>query len=132
RIRQDRQPRAGVRIGYRTALVGAGRQHDLLDAGREADVGDAELKIEGRAMRYFAMSLVWVLVFAVSAGFASAARSHRKASATCPGGRPRWVVADAQAQVYEAFESPNRPEVLGLFGCAYGREKSYLLGQPLE
>jgi hypothetical protein len=62
---------------------------------------------------------------------AGAVGVSRKASPKCSSGRSHVVVADAQAQIYEAPESPDLPEFLSVFGCVYGRRKPYVLGIPL-
>jgi hypothetical protein len=79
-------------------------------------------------MRQITIAIISSLVLIILTGSADAARTHKMASAQCPPGRSHLVVADAQAQVYEA---PEAPEYLGFFGCVYGQRRSYLLGHPL-
>jgi hypothetical protein len=75
--------------------------------------------------------LMGLALLCMATQWASAAAPRRKATTKCSSGRSHVVVADAQAQVYEAPESPNLPEYLSVFGCAYGRRKPYVLGIPL-
>jgi hypothetical protein len=83
-------------------------------------------------MRRLLIPLVPVCLLSFTAvPLAGAVGVNRKASTKCSSGRSHVVVADAQAQVYEAPESPNLPEYLSVFGCAYGRRKPYVLGIPL-
>jgi hypothetical protein len=79
------------------------------------------------AILIFSISLASLLAFSGSSG---AVASRRGTSTKCSSGHPHVIVANAQAQVYEAPESPRLPEFPGIFGCAYGRQKSYLLGSP--
>lgn len=80
-----------------------------------------------RQLGIAAISAGLVVMFAAPP--ASGARSH-KAAADCPAGRSHLIVADAQAQVYEAPAIASLPEYLDFIGCAYGQRKSYDLGIP--
>jgi hypothetical protein len=84
-------------------------------------------------MRRLLIPLVPVCLLSFMAvPLAGAVGVSRKASIKCSSGRSHVVVADAQAQVYEAPESSSaNPEYLVLFACAYGRHRSYLLGHSL-
>jgi DNA-binding beta-propeller fold protein YncE len=75
------------------------------------------------------ISSIVLTLFLASFGV-SAAGARGKAPAKCPPGRSHLVAVDAQAQVFEAPETPRLPEYPGFFGCAYGRRTSYLLGHP--
>jgi hypothetical protein len=84
-------------------------------------------------MRRLLIPLVPVCLLSFMAvPLAGAVGVSRKASMKCSSGRSHVVVADAQAQVYEAPETPQLPGYLDLFGCVYGQHKSYLLGSPLS
>jgi hypothetical protein len=43
-------------------------------------------------------------------------------------GHSRPIMANAQAQVYEATEPEAFPEYLGVWGCVYGHKRPYFLG----
>ncbi len=62
------------------------------------------------------------------AGTAYAAHSTHKTAPTChlpP--HARMLAADTQAQVYEKLETEAQAQ--GFYGCAYGRKRSYFLGE---
>lgn len=75
-------------------------------------------------MRRIAMSGLVVLGVLSASTSGQAARARHTASTECPPGHSHLLVADAQAQVYEAFEQ--------VYGCAYGHRRSYALGPPPE
>jgi hypothetical protein len=79
-------------------------------------------------MRRIAIAGISVLVLLLAPGGASAARALRKAPARCVPGHSRPIMANAQAQVYEATEPEAFPEYLGVWGCAYGHKRPYFLG----
>jgi hypothetical protein len=70
------------------------------------------------------------LLALVAAPSASARRPSHKVSAKCAPGHPHLLVADAQAQVYEAPTVASLPEFRSYFGCAYGHGEAYDLGLP--
>jgi hypothetical protein len=82
--------------------------------------------------RFFIPTILLGSALLIATQWASAAAPRRETATKCSSGHSRVVVADAQAQVYEAPESSSaNPEYLVLFGCTYGRHRSYLLGHPL-
>jgi hypothetical protein len=58
------------------------------------------------------------------------AAGRRPAPAKCPSGQWRPLLADSQAQIYEAPTNPSLPEVRSFIGCSYAHGKSYVLGEP--
>jgi hypothetical protein len=80
-------------------------------------------------MRRTGVSAIVLLALLLSTSSATGAHGRQKAPGKCPPGHSRPVAADAQAQVYEAFQEPQH---LAFFGCAYAHKKQYLLGQLEE
>lgn len=56
------------------------------------------------------------------------ARSRHAVRSTCVPDHSHLLAADAQAEVYEARETPSLP-YQGAYGCAYGNHPPYYLGQ---
>ncbi len=83
-----------------------------------------------RSMRYAAIAIMSVLVAVLASAAVGAARPVRHASAACVPHRTHLIAADAQAQVYEASPTPNGD--LGIYGCAYGSGRTFLLGRRAE
>jgi hypothetical protein len=81
-----------------------------------------------RYMQRIAITTMIVLAAIVASTSISAARPVRRAPTKCVRGHSRIITADAQAQVYEAPEPPGAPEALGVYGCAYGSNRTYFLG----
>ncbi len=79
-------------------------------------------------MRRIAISTIPVLVLLLATSSATGMRTRHKMSVMCPPGHSRSVVADAQAQIYESPASSRYPELLDVYGCAYGHKRSFLLG----
>ena len=61
---------------------------------------------------------------------ASAATHGKKSAAQCPPGHSHLITANAQAQVYEAFDPAE--EGFKVYGCAYRHKRSYGLGLPFS
>jgi hypothetical protein len=80
--------------------------------------------------RLEAVAIAMAVAVLVMAPSALAARRHSAAIARCPAVRSHALVADAQAEVYEAATDPKLPEKRGIVGCAYGKGESYFLGIP--
>ena len=76
------------------------------------------------------IGLTAVALLALVATQASASKTRHAVTAKCPPGHPHLLVADAQAQVYEAFDPAE--EGFKVYGCVYGHKRSYGLGLPFS
>jgi hypothetical protein len=78
-------------------------------------------------MQRTAITATCVLALLVTAS-PTAASSRSQVPGRCPPGHSELIAADAQAQVYEAFDPAE--EGFKVYGCAYGHKRSYGLGLP--
>jgi hypothetical protein len=87
-----------------------------------------------RTMRRRATSTIPVLVLLLAAASSSAARVRHATAPKCPTANSRVLLADAEAEVYvvkEHLAPYNEPEPV-VRGCAYGRKRSYFIGESEE
>lgn len=78
----------------------------------------------------FGIAIGFVLILVLPAASASDASSRHAAPPKCPPGHSDLIVADAHAQVYEAFDPAE--EGFKVYGCAYEHKRSYGLGLPFS
>lgn len=76
-------------------------------------------------MRNFVLIFTAMLFASIPAG-ATATTAHTKHKTECPPTHEKVVAANAQAMIYEAPAYREGPG--GVFGCAYGSNRSYDLG----
>jgi len=81
-----------------------------------------------RAMRRSTLTIVLALAVAVVPTTASATRGSRKATPVCEHPHSRLLLADRQAEAYEAPAVPSEPTVLNTYGCTYVTGRSHEIG----
>jgi hypothetical protein len=85
-------------------------------------------------MRRIALSTILAVILLLAAASSSAARPQHPTPAKCPPAKAHVLLADGQAELYTVKERllhSYEPEPV-VRGCAYGRRRSYLLGEAEE
>jgi hypothetical protein len=85
-------------------------------------------------VRRITISIIPVLTLLLVAASSSAVRSHHTTVPKCPPAKAHVLLADAEAELYIAKERlphSSEPEPV-VRGCAYGHQRSYLLGEAEE
>jgi hypothetical protein len=84
-------------------------------------------------MRRIAPTMVVALVLTISMTVETA-DAHSRTAQYCPPQSAHFqvVIADAQAEIYEAPERPQNSEFLGVYGCSFKDKRSYYLGPVPE